>query len=378
MASTCGCDPKYCFPWFEQRDFEWHCRLCWKVATDEHINSGVHKQRASYPECYGYATMKQAEPVPEHYRQPWFEFRDFQWHCGLCWKVATDEHINSDMHKQRASYPECYGYATMKQAEPVPEHYRQPWFEFRDFRWHCGLCNKEATEEHINSSQHKQRVAFPESYGFGAVSAPMTVPEIYRQPWFEYQNLEWHCRLCGKVATHEHIDSDCHKQRATNPEWYGFGDAHEVTACPDKYKKPWLVDKGLGNFFCLLCSAYATDDHLASSKHTFRAENPGSYGFGDAVDTRQVQDERRSSLASASTQVSSPRPEHALSSLSYPSFTSVSIGNRSSASSSYGGSADAASRATSVRGRSSERGQSRSYTICLEETTDHQDFSDTM
>eukprot|EP00930_Biecheleria_cincta_P069398 TRINITY_DN5713_c0_g1_i1.p1 TRINITY_DN5713_c0_g1~~TRINITY_DN5713_c0_g1_i1.p1 ORF type:complete len:831 (-),score=81.24 TRINITY_DN5713_c0_g1_i1:204-2696(-) len=360
-------------PWFVYEQLEWHCRLCSKVATDEHINSDMHKHRASHPEHYGYSTATRAEPIPEHLNKPWFKYENLEWHCRLCSKVATDEHINSDMHKHRASHPEHYGYSTATRAEPIPEHLNKPWFKYENLEWHCRLCWKVATDEHINSDMHKHRASHPENYGHATSNPAEAVPEHLQQPWFAYKNLEWHCRLCWKVATDEHIQSDMHKRRASNPEWYGFGSAHGVKPCSDTHKKPWLVDKGTDNFFCLLCSAYADDAHLVTSKHTNRADNPGLFGFGgDVCCTRHSPDEQCSSVASTSPNLTTH------SSIPPPSVTSVSAEDRRSASSAFGGSADAASRPASFRGRSTERGRSRSHIICLEETTDRQDLADSM
>ena len=52
----------------------------------------MHKNRAHHPGLYGYATTNQADPVPEHYRKPWFQQRECQQQCELC-------------------FPQCFGFS---------------------------------------------------------------------------------------------------------------------------------------------------------------------------------------------------------------------------------------------------------------------------
>ena len=63
-----------------------------------------------------------------------------------------------------------------------------------------------------------------------------------------------------------------------------------------KYGQPWLTKKPDG-WYCLLCYAYATQDHLESNKHKWREQFPEFYGaFGEAASGRQFP-ERRGRLA---------------------------------------------------------------------------------
>ena len=41
---------------------------------------------------------------------PWFELREEQWYCCLCWKWATPGHVNSDHHAKRVRHREWHGY----------------------------------------------------------------------------------------------------------------------------------------------------------------------------------------------------------------------------------------------------------------------------
>jgi len=103
-------------------------------------------------------------------------------------------------------------------------------------------------------------------------------PEVdFNKPWFTLKDGEFYCDLCGAWATPEHVASDRHSKRAENPAWYGYG-VGEVL--PDEqFNKPWFTSKGAGEYYCELCGAVATEGHIMSDKHQKRAAHPEWYGF---------------------------------------------------------------------------------------------------
>eukprot|EP00969_Alexandrium_andersonii_P366028 15467529-Alexandrium_andersonii.AAC.1 len=52
----------------------------------------------------------------------------------------------------------------------------------------------------------------------------------------------------------------------------------------DRFAKPWFEERDVSwgkDMFCLLCSSFATEEHLASAKHKKREAEPRWYGFVD-------------------------------------------------------------------------------------------------
>lgn len=107
----------------------------------------------------------------------------------------------------------------------------------------------------------------------------------YSQPWFEKRQGEWYCNLCTAWATEGHVLADKHQQRSKDPQWYGFGSSTSggsgsaATFTPQCYNKPWFELRD-GEYYCNLCSAWATEGHIGSAKHEYRASEPEHYGFG--------------------------------------------------------------------------------------------------
>jgi len=105
-------------------------------------------------------------------------------------------------------------------------------------------------------------------------------PMDYNKPWFEMKDDDWYCNLCSAWATDGHIGSTKHHKRALNPEWYGYGgQGHDgvdsVVESPD-FNQPWIVRKD-GGYYCQLCNAWATDGHIGSDKHRKRSAEPSWY-----------------------------------------------------------------------------------------------------
>jgi len=175
------------------------------------------------------------------YNKPWFERREGDWYCLLCNCWATDTHVWCSKHTTRAENPTWYGFQLDGQPTPQPE-YDKPWFEERDGAFYCLLCNSWATEGHLTGTRHLQREACPQYYGFpgyesapeaqepqaqaGEALMPVQVPmnggPEYQKPWFQQRDGDWYCLLCSSWATEGHIGSDRHKRRAEYPDWYGF------------------------------------------------------------------------------------------------------------------------------------------------------------
>lgn len=128
-----------------------------------------------------------------------------------------------------------------------------------------------------NKMSHPASGSLPSSYRVGGC------PVEYDKPWFEARSGEWYCLLCNAYATDGHLGSDRHVMRSENPSWYGFDDAAgRRTEAPASFDEPWFEIKQ-GDLYCNLCGAFATDGHVASEKHKKRAAYPESYGFPAAA-----------------------------------------------------------------------------------------------
>ena len=57
------CTPEYDKPWFELRDGEWYCNLCYSWATDGDIKGEKHRKSEAYPDSYGFPS--QVVPVTQ-------------------------------------------------------------------------------------------------------------------------------------------------------------------------------------------------------------------------------------------------------------------------------------------------------------------------
>eukprot|EP00928_Gymnodinium_smaydae_P059172 TRINITY_DN42416_c0_g1_i1.p1 TRINITY_DN42416_c0_g1~~TRINITY_DN42416_c0_g1_i1.p1 ORF type:complete len:292 (+),score=46.49 TRINITY_DN42416_c0_g1_i1:58-933(+) len=206
--------------------------------------------------------------------------------------------------------------------------YDKPWFEKKDGDYFCNLCHVWATEGHVQSDRHKTREASPEWYGFGN-SANQVVSEL-NEPWFENKAGEMYCNLCGSYATDAHVQSDKHKKRAANPEWYGYArttvaqDAIQVQppwlesrpcACtealpiPAQYNHAWF-EKKQGDWYCNLCGCWATDGHITSAKHEKRAQWPSYYGFAVSASVQPLEASQQLSLPVANGYSHDPMLAH--------------------------------------------------------------------
>jgi len=209
------------------------------------------------------------------YNKPWFEKKDGEFYCNLCSAWATDGHVASEKHKTRESNPQWYGFGG---GQPVQR--TEPWFEHKDGMDYCNLCGAYATDGHLESEKHRKRAANPEWYGFPPSSGSVVPCEpALPEPWVRYFSEEeqapWYHNPVTKVTQWEFPEFP---SGASDPVTTSMVVA---SSRPPQYNHPWFEQRE-GEWFCLLCNCWAPDTHLGSSKHEKRAAWPGSYGFPDA------------------------------------------------------------------------------------------------
>ena len=89
--------------------------------------------------------------------------------------------------------------------------------------------------------------------------------------WLEYRaDREYWCSLCEKYATNGHLQSDAHMRRVW---WYNMTGVPMAPGNPDHFV--WDAEKQL--FFCKLCFKYVTTEHIGSAKHKNRELYPAYY-----------------------------------------------------------------------------------------------------
>ena len=92
-----------------------------------------------------------------------------------------------------------------------------------------------------------------------------------RSEWLEYRaDREYWCSLCEKYATNGHLQSDAHMRRVW---WYNMTGVPMAPGNPDHFV--WDAEKQL--FFCKLCFKYVTTEHIGSAKHKNRELYPAYY-----------------------------------------------------------------------------------------------------
>ena len=168
----------------------------------------------------------------------------YVWYCPHCEKDVDEgqleAHLLSNKHKRYISWSQHH--AILKQLAANGELPR--WMELRgDGTQWCTLCYCTATETHIASQKHKNKVAWDEmtlhqgptaqavpaaqdQCALVPVSQPCGAQAVPRD-WGDPSHFEWKsnefqfwCKLCWKYATDNHVQSDKHKERATNSEAY--------------------------------------------------------------------------------------------------------------------------------------------------------------
>jgi len=105
--------------------------------------------------------------------------------------------------------------------------YNKPWFKKKEGEWYCDLCGAYADEWHVVCQKHTTREANPACYGFGTAEDERE----YDEPWYEKRNGEWYCLLCSAFANQGHIESEKHKKRESYPEGYGYLGAAPLALC---------------------------------------------------------------------------------------------------------------------------------------------------
>jgi len=188
-------------------------------------------------------------------------------------------------------------------------NYNKPWFMEKDGSWYCNLCGAWATDMHVYSIKHSHRAANPEWYGYPPASVEgvpaqqvqnnqvlvqnnqvqnnpggWTTPD-FNKPYFEKRDGDYYCNLCSAWATDGHVNSDKHQRRAEQATWYN--DPQSTAASSSSW--PGSPDFSAsyfefrdGDWYCKLCANWATPDHVASDKHKKRAAYPDWYGFPEA------------------------------------------------------------------------------------------------
>lgn len=93
---------------------------------------------------------------------------------------------------------------------------------------YCKLCSNYATEAHLETPKHKSRLAWHADGGVCPgpdsnlpIEEPAEWPvEFGNRDHFEWMPEcgAWWCRLCLRGADHQHVNSQRHQQRLTDPD----------------------------------------------------------------------------------------------------------------------------------------------------------------
>mmetsp|Transcript_51690 Transcript_51690/g.123043 ORF Transcript_51690/g.123043 Transcript_51690/m.123043 type:complete len:291 (+) Transcript_51690:82-954(+) len=149
-----------------------------------------------------YAQPRQPEPYVadyEDWNKEYFVLRpDGEYFCTLCNAYATEGHIASEKHKNRVAWQES------KTAEPdADSEYSRPYFELKEDGgvegWYCNLCNQWADEWHLKGKKHvKQRDYWEaeqqqQDKGKGKGKCkPAASTGVSKQPEVESWTKHWH------------------------------------------------------------------------------------------------------------------------------------------------------------------------------------------
>ena len=119
------------------------------------------------------------EPDFEYNGEPWFEFQHWrpqegQWHCLVCNCRATDGHVRSADHRRKCKTPWDYTHniKILQATLPEPKFSGTLPIYLKDLdkgklpeypnglgqNYHCMLCDRYVSEDHINSRQHQKKV----------------------------------------------------------------------------------------------------------------------------------------------------------------------------------------------------------------------------
>lgn len=162
--------------------------------------------------------------------------REGTWYCPAC-ELEVNEgfierHVESQRHRR-------YKDARRHLAEVAERHSRgelPEWMELRNGVEYCKLCHNFASEAHLESAKHRQRIEYRQRYG--ALGIPQLalpspdaivphVPTVLALPagWGDPSFYEWKaergclwCRLCWKNADESHVYSERHRARMADPE----------------------------------------------------------------------------------------------------------------------------------------------------------------
>jgi len=172
----------------------------------------------------------------------------------------------------------------------------QPSREMRGGYDFCTLCNVLATESHLVSESHRRRLEWSKQAPSAlAVAETAIQPLMPRPDWMEVNDEFELCTLCGKHATDGHLASEKHRQRVEWHEWSRENGLQPATSdgTPARWGDPsnfeWRVwgcnspGEGMPWWWCRLCDQWADDQHVQSRRHTQRVEWGADWYLNDAA-----------------------------------------------------------------------------------------------
>mmetsp|Transcript_157533 Transcript_157533/g.277942 ORF Transcript_157533/g.277942 Transcript_157533/m.277942 type:complete len:355 (-) Transcript_157533:51-1115(-) len=276
-------------------------RQCYEgVSASEHVRStewsgyswnDANNQRSSSSTAHWFTTETTVD-----YNKPWFEQKDdLEWYCMLCKAYATEGHVKSDKHQKRAEDPGWYGFGDKK----FDASFDKPWFEQRPDGWYCLLCQAWADEGHLTGAKHQKREQFPKEYGFvgqglpALTCAPCAAPALRDSPlppgWEELWSEEHQEHYYHNYSTQEtQWERPCVSPAPVAAASWSPAARQQVSQTSssagydDVYAKPWFVRRE-GEWYCSLCSSWATEGHITCEKHLKREACPEWYGFDDPM-----------------------------------------------------------------------------------------------
>mmetsp|Transcript_40032 Transcript_40032/g.85752 ORF Transcript_40032/g.85752 Transcript_40032/m.85752 type:complete len:393 (-) Transcript_40032:624-1802(-) len=125
-----------------------------------------------------------------------------------------------------------------------------PWYSIRedahgDKHLYCHLCKARVDEWHVKTDKHKNRESDPSWYGDWKVPADSnsqlvpTEPQVVLEEWQELRDNEIRCKCCDKAFDEAHADSKNHKKKLD--AWLWERKAKEEGLPPPP--QPWLCYK---------------------------------------------------------------------------------------------------------------------------------------
>ena len=242
--------------------------------------------------------------------------------CIWCNQPATANHINSPEHQAQAAVrvpqtmpglmpgPDIAS-GPQQIAIPQPVHVAsdmwgprtqwvldQPWCQPVEWWWWCALCSKGITDTHLNSENHKKRVAHDEHkravkapLQSGQLQLPSTTPtrfaspfdpELLQKPYIELRDEYPFCKACEKWAVPDHVAAADHIRRigihypeqnpyAICPFVPGQGPPSATPYCAPLWpgterlaQEPWIRPEVDDGNTCLVCNSLCQHEMQAA------------------------------------------------------------------------------------------------------------------